>query len=77
VDWKQASGRGSIHSFSVVHRKDASYVIAYVTLEEGVTVFTNIVDSDAAAVAIGAPVEVVFEPSRTGQKVPVFRVLAG
>ena len=71
-----ASGRGTIYSFSVVHHKDAPYVQAYVTLDEGVSVFTNIVDSDPGQLAIAAVVELAFEASVTGQMVPVFRLAA-
>lgn len=74
VDWQVAAGRGTIHSFSVVHHKEAPYVCAYVTLAEGVSVFTNIVDSDARRLAVDAPVELVFEASSSGQKIPVFRL---
>ncbi len=76
VQWLAASGRGTIYSFSVVHHKDAPYVQAYVTLDEGVSVFTNIVDSDPQQLAIAAVVELAFEASVTGQMVPVFRLAA-
>lgn len=76
VQWEAASGRGTIYSFSVVHHKEAPYVAAYVTLDEGLSVFTNIVDSDPQRVVIGAPVQLAFEASRTGQMVPVFRLAA-
>ena len=70
--WEQASGQGHIYSFSVVRRGEAPYVIAFVALEEGVTMMTNIVDCDVASVRIDQPVHLVFKPSETGQLVPMF-----
>ena len=37
------------------------YAVAYVTLDEGVTVLTNLVDCDFDRLAIGAPVRAVFK----------------
>ena len=45
VEWREASGRGEVYSFSVVRRMGEPYVLAFVTLEEGPTVMTNIVDT--------------------------------
>lgn len=73
VQWKIASGRGQIYSYSVVRRADPPYVTAYVTLVEGVTVFTNIIDCDIARLSIGQPVTLDFETCSDGQAVAVFR----
>ena len=48
------------------------YVVAYVTLEEGPTMMTNIVDADVEAIPIGQPVSVVFKATEGGRKIPVF-----
>jgi uncharacterized protein len=69
VDWVPASGRGTVYSFTVSHRgagpwaAHVPYVIAYVQLEEGPRVLTNIVGADPDAVAIGDEVEAVFQPA--------------
>ncbi|HEV7914221.1 MAG TPA: Zn-ribbon domain-containing OB-fold protein, partial [Albitalea sp.] len=60
TEWRDASGRGTIYSYSVMRRVDVPYVIAYVTLDEGVTVMTNIVGCDPDSVRIGQPVKVKF-----------------
>jgi uncharacterized protein len=73
VEWLPASGEGIIHSYSVVHNKQFPYVLAYVTLVEGVSVFTNIVDFDPARLAVGAPVRLAFDATSSGQMVPLFR----
>ena len=72
TEWQQASGRGSIYSWSVMRRAEAPYAIAYVTLEEGVTMMTNIVDCDLDAIRVGHRVKVVFKPTEGGPPVPMF-----
>jgi hypothetical protein len=73
TEWVQASGRGVIYSYSVMRRAQVPYAIAYVTLEEGVTMMTSIVDADLDALRIGRPVTVAFHPTDGGPPVPVFR----
>ena len=72
TEWVTASGRGTIYSFSVMRRVPVPYAIAYVTLEEGVTMMTNIVDCDLDALRIGQTVHVVFKPTEGGPPVPMF-----
>ena len=67
VSWLEASGRGTIYSFTVTRNgsgswKDAApYVLAFVDLEEGPRVMTNIVDCDPATVTIDMAVHVVWD----------------
>jgi uncharacterized protein len=72
VELKPAKGTGKIYSFSVSRRGKDSYVIAYVTLDEGVTMMTNIINADQAKLAIGQPVRVALVESENGQRVPMF-----
>jgi hypothetical protein len=72
TDWLEASGRGTVYSYSVMRRAPVPYAIAYVTLEEGVTMLTNIVDCDLDALRIGHAVRVVFKPTEGGPPVPMF-----
>jgi uncharacterized protein len=72
TEWREASGRGTIYSFSVMRRVPVPYAIAYVTLEEGVTMMTNIVDADLEAIRIGQAVRLVFRPTEGGPPVPMF-----
>src|SRR5579862_2892912 len=53
AEWLPASGRGSIYSFSVMRRVPEPYASAYVTLDEGTTMLTNIVDCNFDALKIG------------------------
>jgi uncharacterized OB-fold protein len=72
TEWQTSAGRGSVYSFSVMRRVPAPYAIAYVTLAEGVTMMTNIVDCDLDAIRIGQGVKVVFKPTDGGPPVPMF-----
>src|SRR5690242_12608965 len=47
--WQEASGRGSVYSYSVVHRApspalqgEAPYVVALIDLDEGVRMFSRV-----------------------------------
>ena len=81
LEWRRASGRGSLHTFTVAHRGQkgfplgSPYVIAIVELEEGPRMMTNLVGvaPDPAAIRIGMPVEVVFEDISPEIALPRFR----
>lgn len=79
LSWTQSSGRGTIYSYTVIHRAphpafQVPYCAAVVELEEGWHMLTNIVGTPMDAIAVGAPVEVSFE---TFGKIalPCFRVV--
>ena len=72
TEWKESAGRGIIYSFSVMRRATPPYVIAYVTLDEGPAMMTNLVDCDFDALRIGQKVKVVFTPTEGGSPVPTF-----
>jgi uncharacterized OB-fold protein len=72
IELKPAKGTGTIYSFSVARRGKGSYVIAYVTLDEGVTMLTNILNADEGKLAIGQTVKVAMVASEDGQLVPMF-----
>ncbi len=69
LEWRAVSGRGTLHTFTIVHRGQkgfplgSPYVLAVVELEEGPRMMTNLVGvvPDLAAVRIGMPVEVAFD----------------
>lgn len=67
VEWRPASGRGQVYSFSVVRRalaawRDATpYVVALIALEDGPVVNANIVGADALDTQIDDMVTAVFE----------------
>jgi uncharacterized protein len=72
VEWQEASGRGTIYTYSVMRRTPVPYAIAYVELAEGPRLMTNIVDCDLDRIKIGQAVRLVFKPSDGGPPVPMF-----
>jgi uncharacterized OB-fold protein len=71
--WKESSGAGVVYSYSVLRRgTPIPYCIAYVTLDEGVTMLTNIVGCDFDEVRIGMRVKVRFDAAEGGAQMPVF-----
>lgn len=66
VEWVDASGRGTVHTFTVIHRgipgwvDDGPYVAAVIDLEEGVRMTSNVVECSPEEVSIGMAVEATF-----------------
>jgi uncharacterized protein len=77
TEWIESCGTGTIYSFSVMRRAPVPYAIAYVTLDEGVSMMTNIVDCDFDALAVGQRVSLVLKPSEGGPPVPMFAPARG
>lgn len=82
--WQRVSGRGVIHSFTVVHRPPhpafrdrVPYVLALIKLEEGIQMMSNVVDCDPTMVRIGMPVEVTFDDITPEITLPKFRPAPG
>jgi uncharacterized OB-fold protein len=75
--WTPASGRGTVHAFSPARRAEPQYVLAYVTLDEGPTLMTNLVGAPIDAWSIGQAVQVRFQPSTEGRMMPFFEPVAG
>ena len=79
TSWLQVSGWGRIYSYTVNHRGAGPYqacgpyVLAYVELDEGPRMMTNIVETDDRGLAVGMPVEVVFHDTGEGSALPRFR----
>jgi uncharacterized OB-fold protein len=77
------SGRGTVYSFTVVHKGEgqfsgaAPYVLAYVELDEGPRLMTNIVDCDEQGLRIGLPVVAVFHGEDPSWAIPRFRPAEG
>jgi uncharacterized OB-fold protein len=79
LEWRESAGQGHVYSFSIVRRafgqwaQHAPFVIAYVTLDEGVSTVTNIVDCALEEVTIGLRVEALFEKSSDADSAPCLR----
>jgi uncharacterized protein len=73
TDWREAKGTGTVYSYSVMRRGvPVPYVIAYIALDEGVTMLANVVDCGLDEVRIGTRVRAVFRASDGGATVPMF-----
>jgi uncharacterized OB-fold protein len=72
TQWRAASGNGTVYSYSTMRRVDPPYTLAYVTLDEGPTMLTNLVGAEPGAWRIGMKVKVRFQSADDGTPVPVF-----
>src|SRR4051812_35249805 len=62
--WEESSGEATIYTYSLMRKSPTGpYAIAYVTLKEGPSLQTNIVDCDLEKLKIGQKVKVVFKPT--------------
>lgn len=71
VELVEASGRGTLYSFTVMRTKPP-YVPALVELEEGPRVFTNLVDIAVEEIRIGMRLRLVWRATEAGPPVPLF-----
>lgn len=72
TEWREAGGGGTIYAFAPMRRAAAPYILAYVTLDEGPTMMTDIVGAAPEALSTGQRVTVVFHPTEGGMRVPLF-----
>ena len=80
IKWHKASGKGTVWSFTVTYQnrtpgfaEDVPYILALVELEEGVRMFTNILECDPKEAKIGMPVEVTFVRANDQITIPYFK----
>ena len=80
VGWREASGRGTISAWTVVHREwfeafraDLPYNAAQIELEEGPRLTANIVNIDNSDLTVGLAVEVVFDDVTNELTLPRFQ----
>ena len=78
--WVQASGKGTIYSWIIVHppvlpafQDKVPYNVILVQLEEGTRMISNMVECPNDQIKIGMPVEVVFEKVTEQITLPKFR----
>lgn len=80
ISWVQASGRGTLYSFVLMHQiyhpgfaSEVPYNIAQIDLEEGLRIFSNVVECSNAELEIGMPLEVTFEAITDEVTLPRFK----
>ena len=77
VEWQDASGRGTLHTYVINHRPapgfEAPYAIAVVQLDEGPRMMSNIVgiENTPENLVLDMALQVTFEP-RGDMHLPVF-----
>jgi uncharacterized OB-fold protein len=80
MEWVPATGRGVVHTFTIIHqayRPDLAervpYNVVVVELEEGPLFHSNLVGCANQEIRIGMPVEVVFDDVSEDVTLPRFR----
>lgn len=80
--WAASSGRGTIFSWTVIHRAlhpgfndDLPYAAVVVELDEGVRVVSSVVGLPIEDLRVGLPVEVVYDDVTPEVTLPKFRPL--
>jgi uncharacterized OB-fold protein len=84
LEWRQASGRGTLYTFTVMHQvmnpgfaSAVPYNVAQVDLEEGVRMVSNVVGIRNDALRVGMKLEAVFENVGESVSLPKFRPVSG
>lgn len=71
--WETTAGLGTVYSASMLRRGvPVPYCVAYVTLDEGVTLMTDLMGFGNSTPAVGTRVQVRFVEAEGGAKVPMF-----
>jgi uncharacterized OB-fold protein len=75
VERMPVSGNGTIYSFSLVrNRGEIASAPVFVTLDEGPTLLSALIDCDFEKLAIGQKVHLKLVPSENGPPIPFFTV---
>ena len=79
-EWVKSSGKGKVYTFTITRqnqspgfRDDLPYILAYVELEEGVRMLTNIVNCEPEEVKVGMPVELTYVDATPEISIPLFQ----
>jgi uncharacterized OB-fold protein len=77
VEWMQASGRGTLFTYSVIHRGNGTtptpYICAVVELEEGVLFTTTLRGIGDEDIRIGMPLQVDYAEAGPDLVLPFFK----
>lgn len=80
VTWVQASGKGTLYSFALMHQvyhagfaEEVPYNIAQVDLAEGLRIISNVVGCSNDELKIGMALEVTFDDITDEMTLPRFR----
>jgi len=76
VRWQPALGTGRIYAATTLRRETPTRIVAYIELDEGPVMLSNVVGCTLAQARIGERVAVSFQPLANGRVLPVFRLTA-
>jgi len=87
IQWSETSGKGEVYSFTVIRQivgraaskafePDIPYVVAWIDLDEGPRLITNIIGCPVEEVKLGMRVTVQFEKASEKIWLPKFRPLS-
>ncbi len=78
LSWKTSKGEGTVYTYSIVRqnyyppfRERIPYVVAWIDLDEGFRMLSNVVGVDAESVSVGQRVRVQWE-DKDGLSLPMF-----
>jgi uncharacterized OB-fold protein len=77
-EWAESNGKGRLYSFSVMHRSPspafkAPFIFAAIEMDEGWTLFSNLIGLEIDDAEIDMPVEVCFHAISDALTVPLFQ----
>ena len=71
--WVNSDGLGEIYSYTVMRRGVVvPFAMAYVRLQEGISMLTHLTNCDFDSIRIGQKVKVIFQETEDGQKTHLF-----
>jgi len=74
--WVESKGLGEIYTYTVMRRGvEVPFAMAYVKLNEGISLLTHLTNYDFDTIRIGQKVRVVFQETQDGQKTHLFEPL--
>ena len=85
LGWKETPGRGTIYNYGVVYdcpvaslKDDLPFNLAVIMLEEdpGILFYSHLPGTPVDDVPVGSGVQVIFEATANGQKVPEWQVVS-
>jgi uncharacterized OB-fold protein len=72
----ESKGLGEIYSYTVMRRGvEFPFAMAYVRLDEGISILTHLTNCDFDGIKIGQKVRVVFQETQDGMKTHLFEPL--
>jgi uncharacterized protein len=83
LEWRKVSGKGKIYAHTTIRIPGPGLEgrlplpVATVELDEGVRMVANIIETDAADIKVGVPVEVTWDKIGDDFLYPAFKVVKG